>query len=81
MKNMQVLFAVLFYVCVVGALNWGFHAAGFNLVEKLTNAVGGDSAKSVENGVYYVVALCGLVAGVLYTQHLLKKEHKDEHTL
>jgi len=78
---MKVLFAVVFYVCVVGALNWGFHASGMNLVEKLSDAVGGENSKSVENGIYYLVALCGLVAGVLYTLYLVKKDQKEEYQM
>jgi uncharacterized membrane protein YuzA (DUF378 family) len=79
MKGMQILFVVLLYVTVIGGLNWGFHAAGMNLVEKLANAVGGDQAKSVENGVYYLVALCALAVGGLYAYHLLKKKDEKDH--
>ena len=74
MDAKKIAFIVLFYITVVGALNWGFHACGYNLVEKLAGAVGGDSAKTVENSIYYVVAACGLAAGVMYTMHLLKKD-------
>ena len=74
MKAETIVFIVLFYVTVVGALNWGFHAAGYNLVEKLAGAVGGESAKNVENGIYYVVALCGLAAAVMYTMYLCRKD-------
>jgi uncharacterized membrane protein YuzA (DUF378 family) len=78
MKAEKIVFIVLFYVTVVGALNWGFHAAGHNLVEKLAGAVGGESAKTVENGIYYVVALCGLAAGVMYAMYLHNKSKDDD---
>ena len=78
MNAEKIVFIVLFYVTVVGALNWGFHAAGYNLVEKLAGAVAGDNAKSVENGIYYVVALCGLAAAVMYANYLYKKNKKDQ---
>ena len=74
MNTKQILFIVLFYVTVVGALNWGLTAAGFNLVEKFANAVGGDNSKMVEDVIYYVVAACGLVAAVMYTMHLVDKQ-------
>jgi uncharacterized membrane protein YuzA (DUF378 family) len=50
------------------------HACGYNLVEKLAGAVGGESAKTVENAIYYVVAACGLAACVMYTMHLVNKD-------
>jgi len=78
MKAEKIVFIVLFYVTVVGALNWGFHATGYNLVEKLAGAVGGESAKTVENGLYYVVALCGLAAGVMYAMYLHNKSKDDD---
>ena len=74
MDAKKIAFIVLFYITVVGALNWGFHACGYNLVEKLAGAVGGDSAKTVENSIYYIVAACGVAAGVMYTMHLVKKD-------
>lgn len=78
MHTKQILFAVLFYVTVVGALNWGLTAAGCNLVEKLANAVGGDNSKMVEDVIYYVVAACGLGAAVMYTMRLVKKDDNDK---
>ena len=74
MDAKKIAFIVLFYVTVVGALNWGMHACGYNLVEKLAGAVGGESAKTVENAIYYVVAGCGLAACVMYTMHLVNKD-------
>ena len=76
MKTEHIIFMILFYVAVIGSVNWGFHAAGFNLVEKLAN-LAGEQSKSVENGIYYFVAFCGLVAGVMYTIHIFK-DKKDE---
>jgi len=35
MDTKQVIFVVLFYITVVGALNWGLQVAGYNLVEKM----------------------------------------------
>ena len=71
----KIAFIIVFYITVVGALNWGLHACGWNLVEKLAGAVGGDSAKTVENTIYYIVAACGLAAGVMYTMYLLDKDN------
>lgn len=73
MDTKHVIFVVLFYVTVVGALNWGLQVAGCNLVEKMAS-LAGDNAKMVENSVYVVVALAGLAAGVMYTMNLLKKK-------
>ena len=80
MKNehVKILFIVLFYVSVIGAINWGFHAYGYNLVEKLSEMVS-QNPKPVENYIYYVVALCGLAAACLYTYFLLKeKDNKQQ---
>ena len=73
MNNLAILFTVLFYITVVGALNWGLQVYGLNLVEKIAS-LAGDSSKMVENGVYLVVAVAGLVAGVIYTMNLLSKD-------
>lgn len=73
MNNLAILFTVLFYITVVGALNWGLQVYGLNLVEKMAS-LAGDSSKMVENGVYLVVAVAGLVAGVIYTMNLLSKD-------
>lgn len=73
MNNLTILFTVLFYITVVGALNWGLQVYGLNLVEKMAS-LAGDSSKMVENGVYLVVAVAGLVAGVIYTMNLLSKD-------
>ena len=75
MNTKQIIFIVLFYVTVVGALNWGLTAAGCNLVEKLANSVGGDNSKMVENGLYYLVAACGLAAGVMYGLYLANMDN------
>lgn len=73
MDNLAILFTVLFYITVVGALNWGLQVYGLNLVEKMAS-LAGDSSKMVENGVYLVVAVAGLVAAVIYTMNLLSKD-------
>ena len=73
MNNLAILFTVLFYITVVGALNWGLQVYGLNLVEKMAS-LAGDSSKMVENGVYLVVAVAGLVAAVIYTMNLLSKD-------
>ena len=74
MDAKKIAFIVLFYITVIGALNWGLYACGMNLVEKLAGAVGGENAKSIENGIYYVVAVCALAAGIMYGMHLYKKQ-------
>ena len=79
MKVKEISFIVLFYITVVGALNWGFHATGYNLVEKLAGAVGGESAKTVENSIYYVVAACGLAAAVMMTMRLFQNKDDDKN--
>lgn len=75
MDTKQVIFVVLFYITVVGALNWGLQVAGYNLVENIAS-LAGNNAKMVENSVYVVVALAGLAAGVMYTMYLL--QNKDD---
>ena len=47
MDAKKIAFIIVFYITVVGALNWGFHACGYNLVEKLAGAVGGESAVGI----------------------------------
>lgn len=75
MDAKKIAFIIVFYITVIGALNWGLHACGWNLVEKIAGAVGGDSAKTVENAIYYIVAACGLAAGVMYMLYLTDKNN------
>jgi len=78
MDSKKILFIVLFYITVIGALNWGLQALNCNAVEKLGNVlVSSENQKTFENVVYYVVALSGLAAGVMYTMHLVKKKDDD----
>ncbi len=72
-KSEYIIFIILFYITVIGGLNWGFHALGYNLVERFANAVGGENSKNVENGLYYFVALCALGACFIYSQHIYDK--------
>jgi uncharacterized membrane protein YuzA (DUF378 family) len=76
-NNMTILFSVLFYITVIGALNWGLQVYGLNLVEQVAS-LAGNSSKMVENGVYLVVAVAGLVAGVLYTMNLINNKDKSQ---
>jgi len=69
-KVLCVVLSITLYIALIGALNWGFKAYGMNLVEL---AVGKDNKLGLDI-VYYTVAVCGLVAGVLYTMYLLKKK-------
>jgi uncharacterized membrane protein YuzA (DUF378 family) len=74
-KVLKVVLSVTLYIALLGSLNWGLQALNMNAVELL---VGKDNTMAL-NVVYYTVALCGLVAGVLYTMHLLKKkDDKDK---
>ena len=72
----QIAFIVVFYIAVIGAINWGAHAIGYNLVEKLSGAVAGEHAVAVEHGVYYLVAACGIAAAVMYSYHLYQSDQK-----
>ena len=74
---MQILFAVLLYITVIGALNWGCHVYGCNMVEKFANMVSNDS-KNVENGIYYVVAVSGLILGLMYARHLYYRNDEEK---
>jgi uncharacterized membrane protein YuzA (DUF378 family) len=79
MDAKHVAFLVVFYITVVGALNWGLHALQFNLVEKLANAVAsGDNAKMVENVIYGVVAACAVAAAVMLTMDVVKNPNPRE---
>ena len=73
----QIAFIVLFYITVIGAINWGAHAIGYNLVEKLSG-VAGEHAVAVEHGIYYFVAACGIAAAVMYSYHLYQSEQKQK---
>jgi len=76
----HIAFIVAFYITVIGALNWAFHAYGYNLVEKVSNLVfdsGSDNGKTFEKIVYIIVGLAGLTVGIMYTIHLSKGHSCD----
>lgn len=61
MQAEKVLCTVALVLVIVGALNWGAHAAGQNLVTHLANLVG---SSTVETVVYTLVAVAGVVVAV-----------------
>jgi uncharacterized membrane protein YuzA (DUF378 family) len=59
---------------IVGALNWGAYALGHNLVEKLGN-------KNIQNSIYYLIAISGIVSLVFLIKNKgLKDSHKPTNT-
>lgn len=69
MKAEKVLCTVALVLVVIGALNWGAHAAGLNLVTLLGNGLsnlsGNESyGKGLEVVVYVLVALAGVLVAV-----------------
>jgi uncharacterized membrane protein YuzA (DUF378 family) len=75
---MKVLLTVVLLITIIGALNWGFHAAGFNLVEKFSSLFG-NSASTVSSVVYYLVAAAGLVTLVLFIKDKMYKSDDDKN--
>lgn len=47
---------IVFWVVVVGAINWGLTALGFNLVNMLLGSV-----PTVEKIVYIAIGVCGVI--------------------
>jgi uncharacterized membrane protein YuzA (DUF378 family) len=69
MKAEKVLCTVALVLVVIGALNWGAQAGGFNLVtllgNGLSNLLGNESyGKGLEVVVYVLVALSGVLVAV-----------------
>jgi uncharacterized protein len=66
MMGNKTVYMVALALVVVGAVNWGLYAFGYNLVEMLLGSV-----PVVEKAVYVVVALSGVY---LAADVLMKKE-------
>lgn len=66
----KILICIALILTIIGGLNWGAHAAGFNLVE---NTVG-----PLSNYVYYIVAAASLTTLVFYVRGDLKCSPKEE---
>ncbi|HVF69202.1 MAG TPA: DUF378 domain-containing protein [Xanthomonadales bacterium] len=47
---------IVFWVVVIGAINWGLTALGFNLVNMLLGSV-----PTVEKLVYILIGVCGVI--------------------
>jgi uncharacterized membrane protein YuzA (DUF378 family) len=70
---MNILFCVALILTIVGGLNWGAHAANYNLVDMVVPA-------PFNNYVYYIVAASALLVLVgLFTKKIVcVKEEKEE---
>jgi len=58
--TVEIVYTIVTLLAIIGSLNWGAYALGHNLVEKLGN-------KKIENVIYYLIAGCGLVSLVFYS--------------
>jgi uncharacterized membrane protein YuzA (DUF378 family) len=56
---MNFLYTIALLLVIIGALNWGAHAANFNLVTKLVGNI-----PYAEKAVYYLVALAGVYVAI-----------------
>lgn len=74
---MKVLLTIVVLLTVIGAINWGFHAAGHNLVEKIASLFG-DSSKMIQNSIYYLVALAGVATLVLFFKDKMYQSDDDK---
>ena len=54
----EIIYVTTTLLVIVGALNWGAYALGHNLVGKLGN-------KNIQNAIYYLIAISGIVSLVL----------------
>jgi uncharacterized membrane protein YuzA (DUF378 family) len=61
---MQILLCLFLILTIIGGLNWGAHAAGYNLVELAVPAFA--------NYVYYLVAVSSLIVLVSMLQGNIK---------
>jgi uncharacterized membrane protein YuzA (DUF378 family) len=50
---------VVFWIVVVGAINWGLTAVGFNVVNMLLGSV-----PMLEKIVYLVIGVCGVILAI-----------------
>lgn len=76
---MNILFCLALILTIVGGLNWGAHAANYNLVDMVVPA-------PYNNYVYYIVAASALLVLVgLFSKKIVcvkeeKKEEKEKKT-
>ena len=71
---MNILFCVALILTIVGGLNWGAHAANYNLVDMVVPA-------PYNNYVYYIVAASALLVLVgLFSKKIVcvKEENEEE---
>lgn len=85
MKAEKVLCTVALVLVIIGALNWGANAAGYNLVTLLGNGLsslsGSESAgKGLETVVYLLVAAAGVAVAVqMGRKKIVACPDDDEH--
>lgn len=68
---MQMLLCLFLILTIVGGLNWGAHAAGYNLVELAVPAFA--------NYVYYLVAVASFVVLISMMQGNIKCVAKENY--
>lgn len=85
MKAEKVLCTVALVLVIVGALNWGAQAAGYNLVSLLGNGLSSlsgsyEAGKGFETVVYVLVAAAGLAVAVqMGRKKIVACPDDDEH--
>ncbi len=62
---MKVILTIAILITIIGAINWGFHAGGYDLVEKIASMFG-NSSDSVQKMIYYLVAIAGVITLVFF---------------
>lgn len=50
---------IVFWIVVVGAINWGLTALGFNIVNMLLGTV-----PTIEKLVYIIIGVCGVILAI-----------------
>ena len=64
----EIVYVTVTLLVIVGALNWGAYALGHNLVKKIGN-------KNIQNAIYYLIAISGIVSLVF----LIRKKGRKNY--
>jgi len=67
----KIVYVTVTLLVIIGALNWGAYALGNNLVEKLGN-------KNIQNAIYYLIAISGVVSLVFFIRNKGWKKNSEE---
>jgi uncharacterized membrane protein YuzA (DUF378 family) len=71
MSLLKILCTITTLIALIGAINWAFYDRNYNLIAKIT------TDKNVRSTLYWIVAVCGMIALLCQVVSLFDSKKHD----